>query len=91
MAIPRRDAACGLERLDVPALELGFAAVGRLHAGDRLDQRRLARAVVAEQADDLAGADLEVDVLQRLHGAEALAVALQREERFRERGGSSAR
>ena len=42
------------------------AAAGRLHepAGD-LHQRRLAGAVGAEQADQLAGADLEVDALER--------------------------
>ena len=47
------------------------AAAGRLeHAGDDLDQGRLAGAVVADQPDDLVGADLEVDVLERDHVAE---------------------
>ena len=41
--------------------------------GDRLDQRRLAGAVVADQADDLAGVDVEVDPVQSLDRAEALA------------------
>jgi hypothetical protein len=41
-------------------------------AGDALDERRLAGAVVADESHDLPGADLEVDVRQRLHGAERL-------------------
>jgi hypothetical protein len=43
---------------------------GPQHARDDLDQRRLAGAVVADQADDLVGADLEVDVAERDHVAE---------------------
>ena len=41
-------------------------------AGDHLDQRRLAGAVVAHQADDLAGLERERDVVDRLDGAEML-------------------
>ena len=62
-------------------LEAETALVGRMDAGDHLDQRRLAGAVVADEGDDLAGTNLEVDVLQRLDRAEALADALQREQR----------
>ena len=57
------------------------ALVGGVDAGDRLDQRRLAGAVVADQADDLAGADGEVDPVQSLDRAESLAYSLQLEER----------
>ena len=39
-------------------------------AGDRVDERRLAGAVGADQADELALADLEADVAQRVHAAE---------------------
>ena len=47
------------------------ATAGRLeHAGHDLDQGRLAGAVVADQADDLVGADLEIDVPERDHVAE---------------------
>ena len=42
-----------------------------------LDQRRLAGAVVADQPDDLVAADGEVDVAQRLDGAEILLHALE--------------
>ena len=45
-----------------------IAPLARLdEAGDRLEQRRLAGAVGAEQRDDLALVDLEVDVEEHLH------------------------
>ena len=53
--------------------------VGRVDAGDRLDERGLAGAVVADQRDDLAGLDLEVHVAERLDRPEALAHPLQGE------------
>jgi hypothetical protein len=40
-----------------------------VRAGQDLDQRRLAGAVVADEADGLAGMDGEVDILQRVHAA----------------------
>ena len=46
-------------------------------AGQHLDQRRLAGAVVAEQAMHLAGIDLDVDVLQRPDRTERDADAAQ--------------
>ena len=36
-------------------------ASGGVHAGEDLDERRLARAVLAEQRDDFAGANREID------------------------------
>ena len=42
------------------------------HAGDRLDDGRLAGAVVAGQRHHLAGMDLEGDLVQGLHAAEML-------------------
>ena len=47
------------------------------HAGHHLDQRRLAGAVVADEADDLVAADGEVDVAQRMHRAEIFLHALE--------------
>ena len=44
----------------------------RVHADERLDQRRLARAVVAHQRDDLAREDGEVRARQRLDAPERL-------------------
>ena len=55
--------------------------VGCEHAGHDLDQRRLAGAVVADQADDLVAADGEVDVAQRLDGAEILLHAFEADNR----------
>ncbi|GAA1219921.1 hypothetical protein GCM10009675_48380 [Prauserella alba] len=46
-----------------------------------LHQRRLSRAVVADEAEYLAGAQPEVDPAQRLHRAERLRDALERDER----------
>jgi len=42
-----------------------LAGVGEQQAGDQLHDRRLARAVKAQQAGDLAGRELERDVRQR--------------------------
>ena len=56
--------------------------LGWMHAGEDLDQRRLAGAVVADEGDDLAGMDVEVDVGERRYGAEVLGHALQAEDRL---------
>ncbi len=48
------------------------AAVGRVNAGEDLDERRFAGAVFAEQRDDLAAPDFHLHVVQRLRAAEAL-------------------
>ena len=52
-------------------------AVGRSTPVIDLDQRRFAGAVVADQADDLVAADREVDVAQRMDGAEIFLHALE--------------
>ena len=45
-------------------------AAGRLdHAGEDLDQRRLAGAVVADQADHLAAVDVQIDAAKRIDAA----------------------
>jgi hypothetical protein len=54
--------------------------VHRVDAGDALDQRRLAGAVVADERHHLAVAHLEVDVGQRLHGAERLGDSAELEK-----------
>src|SRR5581483_6952859 len=56
----------------LPALEQHRAGIPRVDAGDALDERGLAGAVVADERHHLAGLDLEVDRVQRLHGAERL-------------------
>src|SRR5262245_4110611 len=54
------------------AVEDDLALVHRVDAGDALDERGLAGAVVADERHHLARPDLEVDVRQRLHRAEGL-------------------
>src|SRR4029079_5541978 len=56
---------------------------------DPLDERRLAGAVVADEGDDLAAMDLEVDVEERLDRAEALGHAGGAEQRRAGGGGRS--
>ena len=55
--------------------ELYVAGVQRVDAGEDLDQRGLAGTVLAEQRQDLAGAELEVNVIERERASEALGVA----------------
>ena len=62
------------------------AGVEGVDAGDALDQGGLAGAVVADEGGHLAGVDVEVDVVQDLHGAEALVDASEAQERLVRRG-----
>ena len=78
--MPSSVASCGRADRHRLAVEADLTVVRRVDAGDHLDQRRLAGAVVADEPDDLAGVELEVDAVERLDGAEPLADALQREE-----------
>ena len=54
------------------ALEDVFAGVDGVAAADALDQRGLARTVVTDKRGDLAGPSAERDVLENVHGSEAL-------------------
>ena len=65
---------------DLLAVEEDLAGVVAVDAGDALDERRLAGAVVADERHDLARAHLEVDVGQRLHRAERLREVADLEE-----------
>jgi hypothetical protein len=49
---------------DIETRYRGGSAVGRDERGEDVDERRLAGAVRAEQADDLAGPNLEVDAVE---------------------------
>ena len=51
-----------------------------MHARQHLDQRGLARAVVADQRDHLARMDVEIDVGQRRHRAEILGHVAERDD-----------
>ena len=70
----------GIERQDVLAVEFDRAGIGAIDAGDGLHQRRLAGAIVADEADHLARLDRQVDAMQHVDGAKALADALQGEK-----------
>jgi hypothetical protein len=50
--------------------------------GEHLDQRRLARAVLPEEAVDLPGEHVQVDAAQRLRPAEALRQAVEGQARM---------
>ena len=63
------------------AVDLDRAGVGLDQAGEHLDQRALAGAVLAEQRHHLAGAELEVDLGERLDVAVALGQAADQKAR----------
>ena len=71
LLVDRRDAEVhgGLRvgEVDLLALPGDGALVGLVHAGEHLDEGRLAGAVLAREAVHLAGADVEVDPAERDH------------------------
>src|SRR5918996_1994453 len=66
---------------DITVLEDDPPRGGPVDAGDALDERRLAGAVVADERDDLAAVDAERGVLQSDDGAEILPQVLDADER----------
>ena len=62
---------------DVGAAELDATLVGPLEAGDQPQRRRLAGAGRAQQREELAGGDLEIDPVDRDDVAVRLADALE--------------
>ncbi len=71
-----------------PAVERDVSLVGDVDAGEQIDQRRLARAVLAEQHVRLAARDVERHVLQRHDPGEMLTDASQLEKRADHRVGN---
>ena len=73
-ATPAREASSVLAgRYGCPAeLQLARIAAGGMGAGQDLDQRRLSRAVRAEQRHDLARRDREADIDERPHAGKRL-------------------
>jgi hypothetical protein len=63
--------------MDAPPVDEVLAPVGRMHARQRLDERALARAVVAEQAVHFAAPKPQRHAVQRDHRAEELADVLE--------------
>ena len=53
-------------RCDRLAVDQDLALVRPVHAGEDLDQRRFAGAVVADEPERLAALDVEADALQRM-------------------------
>ena len=64
-------------------LDEEIARCGTMHAGQRLDQRRLAGAVVAEEAQDFARVHLQRDVVQDVDRAEGLVDVAEFDDRGR--------
>ena len=58
-------------QVQLPTLEVDLTLVQVEVARQRLDERRLAGTVVADQSDDLPGLDVEIGVVQRADVAEA--------------------
>ena len=61
-------------------VEEDLAAVGAVDAGDQVEERRLAGAVRADHADDLALVDVQVEPVDHLQAAEGLRDPLQLED-----------
>ncbi len=78
-----------LARLDGPVevdglfIEDDLPGGRRKVSGDHFDERRLSRAIVAHQADDLAASDRKIDVAQRRDRAEKFGNASRLKERGR--------
>jgi hypothetical protein len=68
-----------MAQVEPPALPAELAVVGSHDAGEDLQQRRLAGAVLADHAVHLAGLDAEAHVGQRANGAERLGDVLELE------------
>ena len=66
---------------EVAALEQHLALVGPVDTGDQVEQRRLARAVRPDHADDLALVDVQVEVGDHVQAAERLRDSLELEQR----------
>ena len=57
-----------------PAVELHCPDVWRDNAGQYVEERRLASAVLANEADDLTGFDVEIDAIDRSRRLESLVM-----------------
>ena len=64
---------------DVAILEQHLARGHREHAADQVDGGALARAIGADEAEDLALLDLEIEPVDRAHAAEMLGQRLKYE------------
>ena len=69
------------QRSDLLAGDENVAGIGGLRAGHDLDERRLARSVLADECVDLGREDLEGDVVERGDAAVVLRDAARSDER----------
>ena len=69
-----------LEAEDAAPVEHDVAAVGLVDAGDQVEERRLAGAVRADHADDLALVDVQLEIRDDLEPAECERDAAQCEQ-----------
>ena len=81
VAMPMSLASRGLAKIDLLAVHQHRAGRRLVHAREDLDERRLAGAVVAEQAEDFARVDLQRDVVQDVDRAEGLVDVAELEDR----------
>jgi len=58
-----------------------ISVVHRVDAREQLDERGLARAVLAQQREDFSGTHVQRDLVDRLRAAEALAHGLELQQR----------
>ena len=86
--MPWSSASRGRTELHRLAVDDQLAVVVRVQPGHDLDQGRLAGAVVAEDAGDLAGVDGQVDPLERADGAVGLADVDHLDQRHLVQGGA---
>jgi hypothetical protein len=73
------------QRGDIVAIELDVSAIGFDQAGDHVENRGLAGAVRAEQADRLAAADVEADAFDDLAADEAALDTVRGDKAMRAR------
>ena len=69
-----------------PPVHFDGSRVRRHHAGEDLDESRLAASVLAGETDDLARFDGETDLMQRMNAGKRLAHALHTEQLLRRHG-----
>ena len=81
-AIPERHARMRRQIGNVGAIEDDAAGGRRKQAADEIDDRALARAVGADEAEDFAARDRQIDAVDRANAAEMLGEALQIKHRF---------
>ena len=79
--MPRRQTLSAEKPVDTLAGEGDRTAVGLEDAGDHVEQRRLAGAVGADHAADLAGLDVERHLVHRHQAAEALGHVVEDKQR----------